>query len=60
MNVRFDQRLKRNVLDIEVEKEKVEDQMILSEETVEKLLNKINMNIQTHVEGYQWPKKSKN
>ena len=53
MNIRYDQKLKRNVLDIEVGKEKVEDEMILSEETVEKLLNKINMNIQTHVEGYQ-------
>ena len=53
MNIRYDQKLKRNVLDIEVEKDNVEDEMILSEETVQKLLNKINMSIETHVEGLQ-------
>ena len=53
MNIRYDQKLKRNVLDIEVEKDNVEDEMILSEETVQKLLNKINMSIETHVEGFQ-------
>ena len=52
MNIRYDQKLKRNVLDIEVEEEKFEDEMILSEETVAKLLNKIKMDIQTHVKGY--------
>ena len=53
MNVRYDQKLKRNVLDIEVEKDSIEDEMILSEETVAELLTKINMDILTHVEGYQ-------
>ena len=45
MNIRYDQKLKRNVLDIEVEKDNFEDEMILSAESVEKLLTKINMNI---------------
>ena len=53
LNVRFDQRLKRNVLEIEVEKDKEEDEMILTEDTVAKLLNKIKLNIYSHVEGYQ-------
>ena len=53
MNIRYDQKLKRNVLDIEVEKDNFEDEMILSAESLEKLLTKINMNIKTHVEGYQ-------
>ena len=53
MNVRYDQKLKRNILDIEVEKDSIEDEMILSEETVAELLTKINMDILTHVEGYQ-------
>ena len=53
MNVRFDQRLKRNVLEIEVEKDSEEEEMILNEVTIAKLLNKIKLNIHSHVEGYQ-------
>ena len=53
MNIRFDQKLKRNVLEIEVEKDNEEEEIILSAETVSKLLNKIKMNIHSHVEGYQ-------
>ena len=52
MNVRFDQKLKRNVLEIEVEKDSEEDEIILTEETFAKLLYKIKLNI-AHVEGYQ-------
>ena len=53
MNIRYDQKLQRNVLEIEVEKDNLEDEIILSEETVAKLLNKIKLNINAHVEGYQ-------
>ena len=53
MNIRYNQKLKRNVLEIEVEKDKVENEVILSEETMVKLLNKIHLNINSHVEGYQ-------
>ena len=53
MNVRFDQRLKRNVLDIEVEKTEVRDELFLSQEVIAKLLKSIGMNIEDHVEGYQ-------
>ena len=53
LNVRFDQRLRRNVLEIEVEKDKEDDEMILAEDTIANLLNKIKLNIYSHVEGYQ-------
>ena len=53
MNVRFDQRLKRNVLDIEVEKEKTDDEMFLDQERIAKLCLNIGMKIETEVEGYQ-------
>ena len=52
MNIRFNQKLKRNVLDIEVVKESDEDEMILNEDTIAKLLNNLRLNI-SHVEGYQ-------
>ena len=53
MNVRFDQRLKRNVLDIEVEKIDVNDEMILDQNVVAKLLKSIGMDIDRDVDGYQ-------
>ena len=53
LNVRFDQRLKRNVLEIEVEKDNEDDEMILAEDTIAKLLTNIKLNIYSHVEGYQ-------
>ena len=53
MNIRFNQKLKRNGLEIEVEKDTAEDEMNVSEETVVNILCKINMNISSHVEGYQ-------
>ena len=52
MNIRYNQKLNRNVLEVEVEKETEEDEMILSEETIVKLLSKLHLNI-SHVEGYQ-------
>ena len=53
MNIRFNQKLKRNVLEIEVVKEEVDGEMILNEDTIVKLLNKLKLNINSHVEGYQ-------
>ena len=53
MNIRFDQRLKRNVLDIEVEKTDVREEMFLDQNVVAKLLNNLGMDINTEVEGYQ-------
>ena len=53
MNVRFDQRLKRNVLDIEVEKKDVKDEMFLEQDVVAKLLKNLGMDIDTDVDGYQ-------
>ena len=52
MNIKFDQKLSRNILEIEVEKDNAKDEMIVSEETVVNILCKINMN-SNHVEGYQ-------
>ena len=43
MNIRFDQRLNRNILEIEVGKENDEDEMILSEETIANLLHKLRL-----------------
>ena len=53
MNIKYSQRLKRNILEIEVEKENEEDEMILSDETIATLLNKLRLNINSHVEGCQ-------
>ena len=53
MNVKFDQRLKRNVLEIEVEKIDVKDEMFLNQEVIANLLNNIGMNYNTEMEGYQ-------
>ena len=50
MSVRFDQRLKRNVLDIEVEKQNYEDEMFLDQESIAKLLSTIGMDIHTYLE----------
>ena len=52
MNIRYSQKLNRNVLEVEVVKESDEDEMILSEETIVKLLKKLWLNINSHVEGY--------
>ena len=53
MNVKFDQRLKRNVLEIEVEKLDGKDEIFLSQEVIANLLNNIGMNHSTEMEGYQ-------
>ena len=53
MNIKFEQKLKRNVLEIKVEKDNAEDEMIMSEDIIANLLCKLNINIKLHVEGYQ-------
>ena len=53
MNVKYDQRLKRNVLEIEVVKTDVNDEMNLSQEVLEKLLKNIGIGMNTQVEGCQ-------
>ena len=52
MNVRYDQRLKRNVLDIEVEKQDIRDEMFLGQDVVAKLFNNIGLDAKDVV-GYQ-------
>ena len=53
MNIKFDHRLKRNVLEIEVEKTDREDEINLDQESIAKLLVTLGMDINLHVEGYQ-------
>ena len=53
MNIKFEQKLKRNVLEIKNERNNAEDQMIMSEDIIANLLCKLNINIKLHVEGYQ-------
>ena len=53
MNIKFEQKLKRNVLEIKVEKDNAEDEMIMSKDIIANLLCKLNINIKLHVEGYQ-------
>ena len=52
VNVRYDIRLKRNVLDIEVEKKDAQDEMFLDQGVVDKLLKNIDVD-NRDVEGYQ-------
>ena len=52
-NIRYDQRLKRNVLDIEIEKFDKENEIDLGQTCVARLLKSIGMNIETQLVGYQ-------
>ena len=52
-NVNFDQRLKRNVLEITLEKKEKEAEMMLDQESVARLMRSIGMDVMTQVEGYQ-------
>ena len=52
-NIRHDQRLKRNVLEIEIEKLDSETEIILDQACVLRLLTSIGMNPQTQLKGYQ-------
>ena len=52
-NIKFDHRLKRNVLEIEVEKSDKDDEINLGQDCVARLLRTIGMDIDLRVEGYQ-------
>ena len=52
-NVSYNGRLKRNVLEIAVEKTESNAEVIVSENSVERMLKSIGMDIVTQVEGYQ-------
>ena len=52
-NVNFDQRLKRNVLEITLEKREKDADIFLDQDSVARLLKSIGMDVQTQMEGYQ-------
>ena len=52
-NVNYDQRLKRNVLEIVLEKTEKDAEMIIDDNCVARLCRSIGMDIVTQVEGYQ-------
>ena len=52
-NIRYDQRLKRNVLDIEIEKLDRDNEIILDQACVARLMTSIGINIKTQYQGYQ-------
>ena len=52
-NVRFDQRLKRNVLEITLEKTSIEADAEVSQEAIAKVFKTLGINIETEVEGSQ-------
>ena len=49
MNIKFDHRLKRNVLEIDVEKADKDDEINLDQDCVARLLRTIGMDINLHV-----------
>ena len=52
-SVKFDQRLKRNVLEIVIEKTEEETEIILDQHVVARLMDSIRMNTAKEMEGYQ-------
>ena len=52
-NIKFDQRLKRNVLEVFIEKSEEEDELILDQTVVARLMDSIRMNTAKEMEGYQ-------
>ena len=52
-NVSYDQRLKRNVLEIVLEKTEQGAEMVLDQECVARLLRSVGMDLMSQVEGYQ-------
>ena len=52
-NVSYNERLKRNILEIVVEKTEKEAEIIINEASVERVLKSIGMDILSQVEGYQ-------
>ena len=59
-NVKYDQRLKRNVLEIVLEKTEKEADLAITPENVVKVFKTIGIDIEKHVEGYQVHFKGKN
>ena len=52
-NIKYDQRLKRNVLEIEIEKLDKENEIVMDQSCVARLLTSLGMNIETQLKGYQ-------
>ena len=52
-NVKFDQRLKRNVLEICLEKAERDTEIILNGDTIARVLRSLKMSIETELEGVQ-------
>ena len=52
-NVSYDQRLKRNVLEIVLEKTEKDAEIVLDQDCVAKIIRSIGMDLVSQVEGYQ-------
>ena len=52
-NVKFDQRLKRNILEIFIEKSDEETELVLNQNVVARLMDSLKMNTATEMEGFQ-------
>ena len=52
-NIKYDQRLKRNILEIVIEKIDKTAEIVLQPETVARIFRSIGLDIDTQVEGYQ-------
>ena len=52
-NIKYDQRLKRNVLEINIEKNASESEMVLDQNVIAKLMKALKMDISSEMEGYQ-------
>ena len=52
-NVSYNERLKRNILEITLEKTEKDAEMVLDQECIAKLLRSMGMDIMTQMEGYQ-------
>ena len=52
-NVKYDQRLKRNVLEITLERTSMEADLVIGNDSIERLFRSIGMDVEHQVEGYQ-------
>ena len=52
-NVKYDQRLKRNVLEICLEKTERSSEIVLNGDTIARILKSLKMNIENELEGVQ-------
>ena len=57
-NVSYDQRLKRNVLEIVLEKTEKDADMVMDQDCIARLIRSIGMDLLTQVEGYQQTRKN--